>query len=1145
MNENGFQRRECPYVGLDYYREESGAWFFGREAERGKIITNLQAARLTLLYAASGAGKSSLLHAGVAGGLRQHARQSLATPGAMVDLPVVFSAWHDEPVTGLIGAIASTIKPFLAGRPMPELPAGRLDEAIEAAADAVNANLVIILDQFEEYFLYSSRESPPERFAGELARCINRVDLPANFLISIREDAYASLGDLFKGRIANVYGNYLHMDHLDRGSAEQAIRAPLEVYNSQPGIPGQVSIQDGLVTAVLDQVPAGSANGHGDGRVATPLLQLVMETVWAQERAEGSRELRLATLQHLEGVEKIVDTHLGKALGALSQAECQTAIDMFEHLVTPSGGKIAESIPDLASRTGHSEQQVGDVLGKLDQARIVRPVPAPPGQDPVRFRRYEIFHDVLAPTINHTITAREERRRIRARVRRYAALALAVLIIAAVTAGSLLYVNERKTAESRRLAAAALVTATRDPQLSAVLALRALREYDTPEAIAALRAVLPRVDAMRVLRPGNDITAVNSAVFDPRDKSIAASAAKSGNAFIWNVTTGGILHSLIPPGGQRHNRPALAVAFSRDGALVAVGYGAGSVAVFNAATGKELRAVSLGWWVTDLAFAGNKNELVIATYGGVRLWPMKGPAAGLTTERANAIAVNPADPYEIAMATKAGTTVCSLRQGSPGLTGCEKLGGREVPSNYDVGFSGDGSEAVTADAAGNVKVYRLSDPGKVAMRLNAGDARAMSVAFSRSGDWIVAGYDSGMVRVWDRSTGLQQTQLAGDASAVNRTEFSGDGTEVITASEDGTVRVWHAQPREERTEFYSFSVRHRGPAPVYSAVYSPGGKRILILDGNGIASVFSSAGKPIFGDQPVFMYPESWPRPQVVSAAFNRAGTRIALANSDGTVDLRNAEGRDYSEVPLRTQMKADGTPRDVAFSPDGSRIVVATDTGKAEVFSSRSGERLKPLNPHSGFVLNVAVFSPDGRQILTADGNGQVEVWDGRDDHLIRSLGSLGPAVIDLQFSRSGSEFATASSDGTVTIWSADRDQAISSIDACPSPETVSFSTRGSRIVVACGDGSVPVYDTATGQLLTVLHGADAGLVNSATFSPDGNSIITTFGASGADGLATGGVRIWNSQLATTDLARLQAIAAKIRRTLSPAEIRTYVAAP
>ena len=61
----------APYVGLDYFLEEDAGLFFGRDAERKRIIGNLRASRLTLLYAESGVGKSSLLRAGVSARLRQ------------------------------------------------------------------------------------------------------------------------------------------------------------------------------------------------------------------------------------------------------------------------------------------------------------------------------------------------------------------------------------------------------------------------------------------------------------------------------------------------------------------------------------------------------------------------------------------------------------------------------------------------------------------------------------------------------------------------------------------------------------------------------------------------------------------------------------------------------------------------------------------------------------------------------------------------------------------------------------------------------------------------------------------------------------------------------------------------------------------
>ena len=124
--------RDSPYFGLDYYQEKFGAWFFGREAEGSKIITNLRAARLTLLHAESGVGKSSLLRAGVAWRLRGAALDG-GSRRATRYVPVVFSSWKDDPVPALVDAISEAIEPYLGGRPKPELPDDRLDTAIEVS----------------------------------------------------------------------------------------------------------------------------------------------------------------------------------------------------------------------------------------------------------------------------------------------------------------------------------------------------------------------------------------------------------------------------------------------------------------------------------------------------------------------------------------------------------------------------------------------------------------------------------------------------------------------------------------------------------------------------------------------------------------------------------------------------------------------------------------------------------------------------------------------------------------------------------------------------------------------------------------------------------------------------------------------------
>jgi len=1132
--------RDCPYFGLDYYDENSGAWFFGREVERGQIITNLQAARLTLLHAESGVGKSSLLRAGVAWRLRQLAIEGQQAHSASVDIPVVFSSWKDDPVPVLVAEIRRAIKPFLPDGPDVTLPAS-LDAAIEAAADATGASLFVMLDQFEEYFLYSAREPVPEHFADQLARCINQAHLPANFLISIREDAYAGLGDLFNGRIANVYGNYLHVDYLDRAAAEKAIREPIEVYNRQPGVGQRVEIQDGLVQAVLDQVRAydvdgaptqESADAHGVYRVATPLLQLVMTTIWDRERAQGSPELRLSTLQGLEGVGKVVDNHLGNALRALGSGERETAVDVFDHLVTPSGGKIAESVPDLAVRTGHTEEQVGRVLEKLDRARIVRPVPAPPGQDPRRFRRYEIFHDVLAPTINRTIAAREEQRRTR-RLRRLIALAVGLLLVVSAVGlwvGTLYSAanTDRQVAQSRQLAAAADEDIATDPELSTLLALQALHVYDTSQAEAALRQALPDTQELRELNNG---TPVHSAAFDPANAARVVSGGETGDSWIWNVTTGRRLVLLRPAGGFAKNGTADAVAYNPAGTQVAVGYGAGTVVIFNAATGKQLRSARMSDSIINLGYAG-ASQLAVATAKGAYLgtpgsvWQALQQGTSSEYQYTYGVAADPINSARFAIAGQNGPSVCEL--GSSHDAKCQALT-PSAASVSDIGFSPNGRYVVTSDGDGSVRLYNATT-GTFIRLFQAGDADALSVQFNPAGTFVAAGYSSGMARVWSVSSGLEVAELAGSGTSVNTVDFSASGGQIVTASNDGTTRVWRTLPTGLEDEF-SASQTGSTPNPTYEAEYSSRGTQLVIMDDSGNAYVYTSGGRRELE--------LSGLGARVESARFSPKGTEIATTTGE-YVDQWEDNSRlsfplfahDY--IFLGTGIYA----RQVNFSPDGSRLVITTSVDTAEVRSASTGELLFTLDPHQNFTMSAAVFRPNGRQILTADGGGQVQVWNAANGAKIRAFDRVGPAIEDLEFNRGGSQFVTAADSGYVTVWAAGSDQRIRTFQACPSPTTASFSPDGTEIVVGCSDGTARVFSAATGSLLTALTVAGGGVVNTAEFSPSGRDIITTFGASGS-----GGIAIWSSQLATSSVKQLEKFAQEqVDSTLTPAERASYL---
>src|SRR2546423_7652744 len=175
-----------PYKGLVPYSEEDAPFFFGREEKREVIINTLLASRLTLLVGASGVGKSSLVRAGVAHRLREMSRENLSRGGAAEFCVVIFSAWRDDPVAGLLSRVRAAVAQALDAPELatPAPAVGSLADNLRAWAGRLDGDLLIILDQFEDYFQYHGHEAGPGTFAQEWPRALSDAGLRANFLVS-------------------------------------------------------------------------------------------------------------------------------------------------------------------------------------------------------------------------------------------------------------------------------------------------------------------------------------------------------------------------------------------------------------------------------------------------------------------------------------------------------------------------------------------------------------------------------------------------------------------------------------------------------------------------------------------------------------------------------------------------------------------------------------------------------------------------------------------------------------------------------------------------------------------------------------------------------------------------------------------------
>ena len=455
-----------PYPGLAAFgnADEDAELFFGRTAERDLIIANLRSARLTVLYGASGVGKSSLLQAGVVHRLRAMASTAGDVGGVGDDgddprSPVIIiDDWSGDPAAGLTAAIRSAADDAPKAR---DSVASLVDALVQLRSRGGGAPLVI-LDQFEEYLRLHPHPAAGG-FDDVLTALLTQPEVLVRVLIAVRDDRLAGL-DRFEGRVPNLLSNFLRLGPLTREAAREAIVGPIERYNA--GLPDgkaqrQITLEPGLADRVLDELaefdrqpitaegaepraavrergplPASdgprSAGGE-DAPIEPAVLQLTMRRLWDADVATGGTTLRLATLEALGGAGRIFATHLDIEMAALPAAERRLAAEMLRFLVTPSGVTRSYSAADLSAYVSRPQGAVESLAEKLSRApaRILRAVVAPAG--PGSPTEYELSHQVLArPALDWRSRFETERLERRARRLLLGVVTLSALALALV-----------------------------------------------------------------------------------------------------------------------------------------------------------------------------------------------------------------------------------------------------------------------------------------------------------------------------------------------------------------------------------------------------------------------------------------------------------------------------------------------------------------------------------------------------------------------------------------------------------------------------------------------------------------------------------------------------------------------------------------
>jgi WD40 repeat protein len=831
-------RRDCPYMGLLAYDEQDAPFFFGRDKETRLITANLFAAPLTLLFGASGVGKSSVLRAGVIHDLRE--RAGVTT--------VYFDAWQGDALEALKHAVARCVdrsgewaRTVSASMPFRDL--------LKECARRLDSHLMIILDQFEEYFLYQTSDGV---FATQFPAALVQTGSEVSFLVSIREEALAKL-DRFEGRVPNLFGNRLPIERLRADAARYAITGPIDAFSARCGT--KYGIEAELVDEVLRTVkPAAASVKVGDGQVMSkeddgieaPYLQLVMTRLWDEEMAAASRVLRRQTLNGLGGAQAIVRKHLDERMDKLQPEGQEVAAKIFQFLVTPDGRKVAHTADTLAAWSGLDKDKVERVLEDLagGKSRILRALSA---YDRPGVIQYEIFHDVLARAVldwevryskekerreaeTRLASFREKARKARRLARIYFIVMVVIILLSASVVGLVIYGLRERAAFKRAQDDAA--RAQEDAAFQRSRSELALIDLEQRK--------IPFLD--RILRGHR--AEVNAAAFSP-DGRLIVTASADGTARLWDLTSAAsqelaVQASLIKT-----------AAFSPDGRQVVTSSTDGIVRLWEVDTLKNRELSKGASSVSGAVFSPDGRFVAAGDADSVRVWDIDG---GPSREfRGHRGPVNIADcTYVIGGRVISGAftrdsrlLVTGSADGTARVwdikTGQSKrvFAHRRAPDPGDnitvtsAAFSPDGRFVVTASSDKTARIWEISTRRSLVLE---GHSRAVnSAVFSPNGEFVATSSDDRTARIWNATTGRLAWPLEGHTESVVAASFNWDGQELITASRDGTARVWEAGTGQRLAQLRG----HTGA--VNTAAWGPDGRLAVTASSDGTVRVWDTS----------------------------------------------------------------------------------------------------------------------------------------------------------------------------------------------------------------------------------------------------------------------------------------------------------------
>ncbi|MBN6054979.1 hypothetical protein JYK22_23785, partial [Nonomuraea sp. RK-328] len=1074
---------DCPYRGLRPYEAEDSRWFFGRERALALLVTRLTE-RLRgegplVVVAPSGAGKSSLLRAGLLAAVR---RGALPVPGSR-SWPALLFTPGERPVAELLSRVAGAtgldaadLERALADGPTPF--AAHVRAALDGRArpdptiGPEDPRLVIVVDQLEEVFTLCT--DPAERHA--FLDALHALSLhtpagdrpgtpPALVVLGVRADFYGHCL-AYPGLVEALRDGQLPLGPMTPAELREVVTGPARAAG--------LTLEPGLVELLLRDlgVPPDTP-AHGPNPVpepgALPLLSHALLVTWQRRRGD--------TLT-------VEDYRLTGGIGGAVAATAERVHDGLD----PHGQEIARRLflQMVCVNEDNTETRRPVDVRRLPESHFPPEATAAVVEAFAAARLLTVDADLTWPAHEALLRAWPALRewilagRAGLRLRRQ-------LLEAAETweregrDPSLLYRGTRLQAAHDWAAGADTALSAQEREfLEAGRALRAAEETAARRRARRLRHLAVTLAVLLVLASSATVYAARTQATATEQRDLALSQKVAGEA-----------------AGLREAAPSLAAQLSLAAYRLS-GTPESRSGLLTAFTAPYAARLTAGEGVNRALFSRDGRLLVAAGDDGVRLWDVTDahrPAA------LSEFAADGADVEGAALSADARRLVTAGFDGSvrvwdvvdprrPVLVSGFAAHDRAA---WSVALTGDGAMAATVSDDGTARLWDLSDPrdpGPLAT-LTGHVGAVRGAALSPDGRTLATTGDDNTGRLWDVSDRRHPRHvgtLTGHGEDIWAVTFSPDGARIATGSDDRTGGLWDvSDPRRPRR--LATLPGHSGP--VIAAGFGPDGRTVATGGWDHEIRVWdvTDPGRP----RPVSVL--TGHSDTIGSVAFSPDGRTLASASWDHTARLWET-----GEPVARGH---EGPVRAVAFRPGGSLLASGGD-GRAV----RLWDVADPYRPVARGVLD----SPSGTTYALAFGRGGTVLAAAGEDETVRLWDVADPAepaelptltehtarVRAVAFSPDGRTLAGAGFDNTVRLWDLTdprRPVPLAAFDGrAGSLYSVAFAPDGRRLASAGFDGAVRLWDLADPRrpALTATLRGHRSTVHAVGFSPDGGLLAS-----------------------------------------------------